>query len=72
MAKFVGPKKVEVDGVEYTADNVMIAVGGQPAMPDVPGAEHCINRLEVVAHDIVLLLLLPLLNLRMTRYRHRQ
>lgn len=44
MAKFVGPKKVEVEGVEYTADNVMIAVGGQPAMPDVPGVEHCINR----------------------------
>eukprot|EP00903_Cladosiphon_okamuranus_P016046 g14816.t1 len=43
MAKFVGPKKVEVDGVEYTADNVLIAVGGKPTMPDVPGAEYCIN-----------------------------
>lgn len=44
MAKFVGPKKVVVEGVEYTADHVMIAVGGTPSMPDVPGAELCINR----------------------------
>ncbi|CAM9116425.1 unnamed protein product [Ectocarpus sp. 12 AP-2014] len=43
MAKFVGPKKVVVEGVEYTADHVMIAVGGTPSMPDVPGAELCIN-----------------------------
>ncbi|CAM9824558.1 unnamed protein product, partial [Hapterophycus canaliculatus] len=43
MAKFVGPRKVEVEGVEYTADNVMIAVGGTPSMPDIPGVEHCIN-----------------------------
>lgn len=44
MAKFVGAKKVVVEGVEYTADHVMIAVGGTPSMPDVPGAELCINR----------------------------
>ncbi|CBN74340.1 Glutathione reductase [Ectocarpus siliculosus] len=43
MAKFVGPKKAVVEGVEYTADHVMIAVGGTPSMPDVPGAELCIN-----------------------------
>ncbi|CAM9581788.1 unnamed protein product [Scytosiphon promiscuus] len=43
MAKFVGVRKVEVEGVEYTADHVMIAVGGTPTMIDVPGVEHCIN-----------------------------
>lgn len=41
---FVGPKKVMVEDVEYTADHINIAVGGRPTIPDVPGAELCINR----------------------------
>lgn len=61
MAKFVGPKKVEVEGVEYTADNVMIAVGGKPTMPDVPGAEYCINRFGMLFLLVLLLQPLPLL-----------
>ena len=44
MASFVGPKKIEVDGVEYTADHVMLAVGGKPKKLDVPGMDLCINR----------------------------
>ncbi|CAM9947476.1 unnamed protein product [Ascophyllum nodosum] len=43
MASFVGPKKIEVDGVEYTADHVMLAVGGKPKKLDVPGMDLCIN-----------------------------
>ena len=46
MASFVGPKTVVVNGVEYTADHINIAVGGRPIMPDVPGAEFCIDRQE--------------------------
>jgi len=42
-ASFTGPKQVEVGGVTYTADHVMIAVGGKPTVPDIPGAEHCIT-----------------------------
>ena len=46
MASFVGPKTVVVNGVEYTADHINIAVGGRPTMPDVPGSEFCIDRRE--------------------------
>eukprot|EP00640_Fibrocapsa_japonica_P001026 CAMPEP_0113943548 /NCGR_PEP_ID=MMETSP1339-20121228/25961_1 /TAXON_ID=94617 /ORGANISM="Fibrocapsa japonica" /LENGTH=513 /DNA_ID=CAMNT_0000948451 /DNA_START=144 /DNA_END=1685 /DNA_ORIENTATION=- /assembly_acc=CAM_ASM_000762 len=41
--KFVGPKEVQVGETTYTADNILIAVGGVPIMPSVPGAEHCIS-----------------------------
>ena len=44
MASFVGPKTVVVNGVEYTADHINIAVGGRPIIPEVPGAEFCIDR----------------------------
>ena len=43
-ASFAGPREVVVEGDTYTADHVAIAVGGKPAMPDIPGArEHCID-----------------------------
>lgn len=38
-AKFVGPHKVAVGGRQYTADHILIAVGGRPAIPNIPGAE---------------------------------
>ncbi|CAN0556950.1 unnamed protein product, partial [Ectocarpus sp. 12 AP-2014] len=40
---FVGPKTVQVEGVEYTADHILVAVGGRPTMPSIEGAEHCID-----------------------------
>lgn len=43
FAKFVDAKTVEVNGQQYTADNILIAVGGAPTIPDVPGAEHGID-----------------------------
>jgi glutathione reductase (NADPH) len=43
FARFVAPRHVEVNGVSYTADHVLIAVGGKPVLPDIPGAEHCIS-----------------------------
>lgn len=45
LASFTGEGKneVAVGDKTYTADHVMIAVGGRPAMPDIPGAEHCID-----------------------------
>jgi glutathione reductase (NADPH) len=33
----------QVGGVTYTADHVVIAVGGKPTVPAIPGAEHCIT-----------------------------
>ena len=38
-AKFIGEKKVAVDGAVYTADHILVAVGGRPAVPPVPGAD---------------------------------
>ena len=44
LASFTGPNEVEVAGTKYTADNILIAVGGKPTMPaDLPGVEHCIS-----------------------------
>jgi len=38
-ARFVGPKTVEVNGQRLSAKHVVIATGGYPIVPDVPGAE---------------------------------
>ena len=39
LAKFVGDKRVQVDGTVYSADHILVAVGGRPMVPDIPGAE---------------------------------
>lgn len=39
-AKFVDAHTVEVDGQQYTADHIVIAPGGYPVIPPIPGAEH--------------------------------
>lgn len=41
-AKFVDPHTLEVGDRKITADKIMIAVGGHPVMPDIPGIEHAI------------------------------
>ncbi|HSS64337.1 MAG TPA: glutathione-disulfide reductase, partial [Gammaproteobacteria bacterium] len=41
--RFTGERSVEVNGDRLTADHVLIAVGGAPAWPDIPGAEHGIS-----------------------------
>jgi glutathione reductase (NADPH) len=38
-AKFVDANTVDVDGVQYQAERIVIATGGQPIVPDIPGAE---------------------------------
>lgn len=38
-ARFLDAHTVEVNGEHYTADHILIAVGGEPAIPDIPGAE---------------------------------
>lgn len=42
-AKFVDAHTVDVDGDEYTADRIVIATGGRPIVPAIPGAEHGIT-----------------------------
>ncbi|MBD0788703.1 glutathione-disulfide reductase [Vibrio sp. Y2-5] len=43
FAKFIDAKTVEVNGEHYTADNILIAVGGRPTIPNIPGAEYGID-----------------------------
>ena len=38
-AKFVDAHTVDVDGVQYTAPHIIVATGGEPVVPDLPGAE---------------------------------
>ncbi|HAZ76562.1 MULTISPECIES: glutathione-disulfide reductase [Enterobacteriaceae] len=43
FARFVDAKTVEVNGETITADHILIATGGRPSYPDIPGAEHGID-----------------------------
>ncbi|XP_013779561.1 glutathione reductase, mitochondrial-like isoform X2 [Limulus polyphemus] len=42
-AKFVGDRVVEVNDKLYSGKHVLIATGGYPSIPDIPGAEHGIT-----------------------------
>ena len=42
-AKIVGRHEVEVNGERYTAKNILIATGGWPQIPEIPGHEHAIS-----------------------------
>ena len=42
-ARFVGPKAVMVGAETFSADHIVIAVGGRPAVPDIPGAQFGIT-----------------------------
>jgi glutathione reductase (NADPH) len=42
-AKVVDPHHVEVDGKTYSAEHILIATGGWPQIPEIPGHEHAIN-----------------------------
>ncbi len=43
MARFVDAHTVEVNGEKITADHILIATGGRPVQPAIPGAEYGIN-----------------------------
>lgn len=45
-ARLVGGQHVEVDGQRYSARHILIATGGWPQKPDIPGAEHAITSNE--------------------------
>lgn len=44
----VDPHTVEVNGKRLTADKILVAVGGWPAIPDVPGKEYVITSNEAL------------------------
>jgi mycothione reductase len=39
-ARFIGPKRLECDGQELTAERIVIAAGTRPSAPDVPGLQE--------------------------------
>jgi glutathione reductase (NADPH) len=45
-ARIVDPHTVEAGGRTYTADHLLIATGGWPRLPKIPGIEHAITSNE--------------------------
>jgi glutathione reductase (NADPH) len=39
FARFIDPQRLEVNGESYSADHMLLAVGGHPSRPEIPGAE---------------------------------
>ena len=39
VARFINATTIDVDGREYSAERIVIATGGQPWVPEIPGAE---------------------------------
>ena len=39
FARFVDAQTIEVDGERFTAPHIVIATGGRPQIPDIPGAD---------------------------------
>jgi len=42
-ARVVGPHSVAVNGQQYQAERILIATGGQPQLPDIPGREYMLS-----------------------------
>ena len=45
--KIVGPHTVEVDGKSYQCERILIAVGGWPFVPNIPGSEYGVSSNEI-------------------------
>lgn len=46
QARVLDPHTVEVNGQQIRAEHILIATGGKPFLPDVPGIEHAITSNE--------------------------
>lgn len=46
-AKFVDEHTLEIGDRQVTADKILIAVGGRPVKPDIPGIEHALTSDEM-------------------------
>lgn len=46
--RIIDPHTVDVGGRRYTAKHIMIATGGWPSLPEVPGIEHAITSNEAL------------------------
>lgn len=45
-ARILDPHTVDVAGTQYSCERILIATGGWPAIPDIPGREHVISSNE--------------------------
>ncbi|TWC17602.1 MULTISPECIES: glutathione-disulfide reductase [unclassified Pseudomonas] len=45
-AKITGPHEVEINGQRHTAEHILVATGGWPVIPQIPGREHAISSNE--------------------------
>lgn len=45
-ARLVDPNRVEINGQQYSARHILVATGGWPQIPDIPGREHAISSNE--------------------------
>lgn len=50
-ARLVDAHTVEVEGRQYSAEHILIATGGWPFVPDIPGREHAITSNEAFYLD---------------------
>ena len=50
-AVLTGPQSVQVDGREVSAERILVATGGWPSVPDLPGKEHIITSNEAFHLD---------------------
>jgi len=47
-ATITGAKSVSIGGKTITADNILVATGGWPSLPQIPGIEHAITSNEAL------------------------
>jgi glutathione reductase (NADPH) len=47
-AVLADPHTIEVDGRRYTAERILVATGGWPSLPAIPGTEHAITSNEAL------------------------
>ncbi|MGB1333780.1 MAG: glutathione-disulfide reductase [Porticoccaceae bacterium] len=50
-AKIEAPQRVSINGVVYSAEKILIATGGWPYIPDIPGKELAITSNEIFSLD---------------------
>ena len=46
-ATITGPHAISVDGSTVSARHILVATGGEPSLPDIPGIEHAIRSDDV-------------------------
>ena len=50
-ATIVGPHAISVEGSTVSARHILVATGGEPTLPDIPGIEHAIRSDDVFYLD---------------------